>query len=166
MILEILVSSTPTDKTFFYKECSCKTDQTVVGQLVKVKFRNKSQVGLILRKHKHLKLNFELLKVSYLLEDIIFTNEIINSMTFLSNYSCIPLSLIFKQFISSYIPNVGTLNENLKMLNKPSPVINIEQNRALKEIKNINLEGFKVINFHGITGSGKTRVYMKIVQKN
>ena len=47
MILEILVSSTPTDKTFFYKECSCKTDQTVVGQLVKVKFRNKSQVGLI-----------------------------------------------------------------------------------------------------------------------
>ena len=56
MILEILVSSTPTDKTFFYKECSYKTDQTVVGQIVKVKFRNKSQVGLILRKHKYLKL--------------------------------------------------------------------------------------------------------------
>ena len=36
----------------------------------------------------------------------------------------------------------------------------------MKEIKNINLEGFKVINFHGVTGSGKTRVYMKIVQKN
>ena len=32
------------------------------------------------------------------------------------------------------------------MLNKLS-VINIEQNRALKEIKNINLEGFKVIPF-------------------
>ena len=68
MILEILVSSTPTDKTFFYKECSCKTDQAVVGQLVKVKFRNKSQVGLILKKHKHLELKFKLLKVSYLLE--------------------------------------------------------------------------------------------------
>ena len=135
MILEILVSSTPTDKTFFYKECSCKTDQTVVGQLVKVKFRNKSQVGLILRKHKHLKLNFKLLKVSYLLEEIIFTDEIINSMTFLSNYSCIPLSLIFKQFMSGYISNVGAFNENFKILNKPSAKLNIEQSRALKEIK-------------------------------
>ena len=165
MILEILVSSTPTDKTFFYKECSCKTDQAVVGQLVKVKFRNKSQVGLILRKHKNLELKFKLLKVSYLSEDIIFTEEIINSMTFLSNYSCIPLSLIFKQFMSGYIANVGAFDENFKIFNKPSAKLNNEQSRALKEIKNINLEGFKVINFHGVTGSGKTRVYMKIVQK-
>ena len=36
-------------------------------------------------------------------------------MTFLSNYSCIPLSLIFKQFMSGYIANVGAFDENFKI---------------------------------------------------
>ena len=75
MILEILVSSTPTDKTFFTKNVLVNRPNRSC-QLVKVKFRNKSQVGLILRKHKHLKLNFKLLKLLSL-EDIIFTEEII-----------------------------------------------------------------------------------------
>ena len=165
MILEVLVSSTPTDKTFFYKECSTESDQLLVGQLVKLKFRNKSQVGLILRKHKNLDINFKLLKICNILKDIVFTDEILDSMTFLANYCCIPLSLIFKQFMSGYVANVEKFKENFKILDKPNAKINLEQSRALKEINNIILKGFKVINFHGVTGSGKTRVYMKIVKK-
>ena len=51
--------------------------------------------------------------------------------------------------MTGYIANVGAFDENFKILNKLSAKLNIEQSRALKEIKNINLEGFKVINFHG-----------------
>ena len=82
MILEVLVSSTPTDKTFFYKEGFSKADKPIEGQLVKLKFRKKDQIGLILKRHKKLKLNFKLLQISNPLEGIIFTNEIIKSMSF------------------------------------------------------------------------------------
>ena len=43
--------------------------------------------------------------------------------------------------------------------------INYEQNRALKKINKLNLDIFNVINLQGVTGSGKTRVYMKLVKK-
>ena len=165
MILEVLVSSTPTDKTFFYKEGFSKADKPIEGQLVKLKFRKKDQIGLILKRHKKLKLNFKLLQISNPLEGIIFTNEIIKSMSFLSNYSCIPLSLIFKQFMSGFEESAKKIQKSFKILDKCEPKINDEQNKALKEISKINLKGFKVINFQGVTGSGKTRVYMKILKK-
>ena len=57
------------------------------------------------------------------------------------------------------------IQKSFKILDKCEPKINDEQNKALKEISKINLKGFKVINFQGVTGSGKTRVYMKILKK-
>ena len=44
MLLEVLISSTPTDKTFFYVSNVSMKNQPSVGQIVKVKFRKKVQV--------------------------------------------------------------------------------------------------------------------------
>ena len=42
MILEVLVSSTPTDKTFFYKSKVSQKNSPCEGQIVKLKFRKKN----------------------------------------------------------------------------------------------------------------------------
>ena len=165
MILEVLVTSTPTDKTFFYESSFSTENQPCIGQIVKLKFRKKNQTGLILKKHKKLKLNFTLLKVGEIFDGLIFKEEVMKSMIFLSNYSCSPLPLIFKQFMSGFDEKIKKIDQKFKILDKPKTKINDEQNKALTKIKNINLECYNAINLQGVTGSGKTRVYMKLVKK-
>ncbi len=165
MILEVLVTSTPTHKTFFYESSFSTENQPCIGQIVKLKFRKKNQTGLILKKHKKLKLNFTLLKVGEVFDGLIFKEEVMKSMIFLSNYSCSPLPLIFKQFMSGFDEKIKKIDQKFKILDKPKTKINDEQNKALRKIKDINLECYKAINLQGVTGSGKTRVYMKLVKK-
>ena len=165
MILEVLVTSTPTDKTFFYESSFSTENHPCIGQIVKLKFRKKNQTGLILKKHKKLKLNFTLLKVGEIFDGLIFKEEVMKSMIFLSNYSCSPLPLIFKQFMSGFDEKIKKIDQKFKILDKPKTKINDEQNNALRKIKNINFECYNAINLQGVTGSGKTRVYMKLVKK-
>ena len=164
MILEVLVSSTPTNKTFFYKSEVSKKNSPCEGQIVKLKFRKKIQVGLILKVHEKIKVSFKLLKIEKILKDLIFTEEVLKSIYFLSNYSCSPLSLIFKQFMNGYSENVKKIDDKFEIFFRPQVKFNEEQKKELKKINNINLETYKVINLHGVTGSGKTRVYMTLVK--
>ena len=165
MILEVLVTSTPTDKTFYYESNDSKIKNPSIGQIVKLKFRKKNQVGLILNVHSKLNLNFKLLKIDEIMKDLIFKNEVLKSINFLSNYSCSPLSLIFKHFMSGYDENVKQIGNKFNIFSKPQIKINDEQKKALKQIKKINLANYNVINLQGVTGSGKTRVYMHLVKK-
>ena len=164
MILEVLVSSTPTDKTFFYKSKVSQKNSPCEGQIVKLKFRKKIQVGLILKVHEKIKVSFKLLKIEKILKDLIFTEEVLKSIYFLSNYSCSPLSLILKQFMNGYSENVKIIDDKFEIFFRPQIKFNEEQKKVLKKINNINLETYKVIHLHGVTGSGKTRVYMTLVK--
>ena len=74
MILEVLVSSTPTDKTFFTKNV-LKKQPNLVGSTCKIKISKKKSSWINFKRHKKLKLNFKLLKLSKILEDIIFTKR-------------------------------------------------------------------------------------------
>ena len=49
MILEILLAIPVSDKTFFYKENLLEKTKPKVGQIVKVKFRNKKQIGIVFK---------------------------------------------------------------------------------------------------------------------
>ena len=75
MILEVLVSSTPTDKTFYYKADVSKMVKPCIGQIVKLKFRKKNQMGLILNLHNQLDLDFKLLEIDEILEDLVFQKK-------------------------------------------------------------------------------------------
>ena len=75
-----------------------------IGQIVKLKFRKKNQIGLILNLHNRVDLDFKLLEIDEILEDLVFQKEVL-SINFLSNYACIPASLILKQFMSGFKEN-------------------------------------------------------------
>ena len=49
MILEILLPLPINDKTFFYKEKLLEKNKPKIGQIVSVKFRNKEQIGIVLK---------------------------------------------------------------------------------------------------------------------
>ena len=164
MLLEVLISSTPTDKTFFYVSNVSMKNQPSVGQIVKVKFRKKVQVGLIINRHKKFDLDFKLLEIDKILENHIFKQEILNSIFFLSNYSCNPSSLIFKKFMSGFNENAKEIENKFQIFEKRKIKFNHEQKKVLEKINKTDLEVFKVINLQGVTGSGKTRVYMELVK--
>merc|ERR1712078_969413 len=67
--------------------------------------------------------------------------------------------------MNGYNENANKIEKNFQIYLKPEVKFNEEQKKALKNINNINLQTYKVINLQGVTGSGKTRVYMKLIKK-
>ena len=62
MILEILLPLPINDKTFFYKEKFWK-NKPKIGQIVSVKFRNKEQIGIVLKTPKVIDLDKKLSEI-------------------------------------------------------------------------------------------------------
>ena len=99
------------------------------------------------------------------MKNYFFNEEIIKSINFLSKYTCNSLSIILKNFLSGFNKN----SKKLELLNHHHnfklPVLSKEQKKALSNINEKNINTFNVISLYGVTGSGKTRVYMNIVKE-
>ena len=165
MTLEILLALPVGDKTFFYKRKILEKNKPKIGQIVKVKFRNKKQIGIVLKIPKKININKKLLEIESSYENYFFNEEIIESINFLSKYTCNSLSIILKNFLSGFKENLKRLelvdyNHKFKL-----PTLSDEQKKALSSINKKVQNSFNVISLYGVTGSGKTRVYMNIVKE-
>ena len=165
MILEVLLPTLLKDKTFFYKIKPSSSSKIDIGQLVHLTFRKKSQVGVVIKTHKKLNLTFKLLEINEVLEGLILKKEILKSIEFLSIYSCSPISIILKNFLSSFCFKTEKLEKSFETIKRPKILYSKDQKNVQKEIQNLGLSKFNVITLNGVTGSGKTRVYMNIVKK-
>ena len=83
-------------------------------------------------------------------------------MFFLSNYTCNQTSLIFKKFLTGFSEENEIEDLNFKKI--ASPKLSQDQKKTLEKL-NTNEKTFKVFTLNGVTGSGKTRVYMYIVKE-
>jgi Primosomal protein N'' (replication factor Y) - superfamily II helicase len=165
MNLEILLALPISDKTFFYKKKKLDENKPKIGQIVKVKFRNRKQVGIVLKIPEKTGIDKKLSEIESSYENYFFNEETLKSMNFLSKYTCNSLSIILKNFLSG----LRESSKKLELLNHSHdfklPVLSKEQKLALFKINKKNLNSFSVISLYGITGSGKTRVYMNIVKE-
>ena len=134
--------------------------------MLKLNFRNKLQIGIVLKTPKKISLNKKLLEIENSYEKYFFNEEIIESINFLSRYTCNSISIILKNFLSGFNKNSKKLELLEHHHNFKLPVLSEEQKKALSKINEKNLNIFSVISLYGVTGSGKTRVYMNIVKKN
>ena len=164
MIIEVLLALPVVNKTFFYKSSFANKNNLRIGQIVKVTFRKKEFFGIIISFPKEINIKKELIEIEKSYENYFFNKEIIDSISFLSRYTCNSRSSILKSFLSGFKETqkkneITPLKYNLKY-----PPLSTEQKKAVSQIKKKG-EFFKVISLNGITGSGKTRVYMYVVKE-
>ena len=165
MTLEILLALPVGDKTFFYKRKVLEKNKPKIGQIVKVKFRNKKQIGIVLKIPQKININKKLLEIESSYENYFFNEEIIGSINFLSKYTCNSFSIILKNFLSGFSKNSQKLELLEHHHNFKLPVLSKDQRKALSDINGKNINTFGVLSLYGVTGSGKTRVYMNIVKE-
>ena len=140
-----------------------------IGQVVKVDFKNKKYYGIIFSFDRK---SVKILKyVEEIYFDIILKKELLEALNIFSNYSCNTFGSLLKLSLAGFNKNTyyklknNTSNTKNTFRAMSSNNLNQEQQNAVKKIKIGNLKSFKTILLDGVTGSGKTRVYTKIIQE-
>ena len=172
MILEIFLPI-PINKSFYYKfEKQSKNHNLKIGSLIKINFRSKIYVGVVWKIKKTILIKKEIKEIEEILPNIFLREEVIKSISFISNYTCNPISSIVKLFISGFsLNNYEKILENFSALpnnffeNKyiGNLILNDEQKIVLEKINSLRDNSFNVFVIDGITSSGKTRVYMHAI---
>lgn len=163
LILEVAIP-VPLNKTFDY----LSNQKVVVGVRVIVSFRRKKVIGIVLA-HKE-KSDFDKLKtIEEVLDNIpILDTPILDFLSWSANYYHHPIG----EVISTALPknlrigkraiikkivklSIKTSESNFETTN--------EQQLAIDKIS-ASLEDYQRFLLHGVTGSGKTEVYLRIIQ--
>ncbi len=159
MICEILLPK-PIEKTFYYKT----SEFLETGIVVKVEFGSKKVIGVVIKTHREKIYKKPLKFIDSILSSTPLPNEILKSTEFVARYTCNFRSLILKLFLSGFERN-STFQFEKSLLKKPKKLeLSNEQMKAIENLKNLGNK-FKVAVLHGVTGSGKTRVFMSLVKE-
>ena len=159
MICEVLLPI-PLNKPFSYEMIK----NLKYGHVVCVEFKNKEIIGVVVKIKKEHDFKKPLKKVLALVNKEPLTKETLESINFISKYTCNFPSMVLKLFLSGFEKTSHTsLVQDLKIkTNKLS--LTKEQSKAIESIQEMK-SGFNVSLLHGVTGSGKTRVYMHLVKQ-
>ena len=154
----------PIRETFTYE---CK-ESIQVGSRVLVEFRKKKVVGHIVKAVLK-KPNFDTIQISEILdEEPIFKSNDIDILFWLADYYQHPIGEVFDTFCPPILRkpvkrNIHSRNiqpEYKAFSNDKKVTLNKEQVESL-EILN-NLDGFDPCLLYGVTGSGKTEIYLRL----
>ena len=155
----------PLHNTFDYL---CK-EKVVIGSRVKVPFGSKKVTGIVLS-HKDKSSFSKLKEVEEVIDhEALLSKEILEFLTWSANYYHYPIG----EVLSNAIPK-NLRNGKPALLKKPSEAqvkmsstdiqLTTEQSFAITEVLKSSYE-FNGFLLHGVTGSGKTEVYLNITER-
>ena len=154
----------PVRETFTYE---CK-ESIQVGSRVLVEFRKKKVVGHI-AKEVLKKPNFRTIQISEILdEEPIFNSNDIEILFWLADYYQHPIGEVFDTFCPPILRkpvkrNIHSRNiqpEYKTFSNDKKITLNKEQTESLRILN--KLDGFDPCLLYGVTGSGKTEIYLRL----
>ena len=138
------------------------------GSRVAVKFRNKDIVGYVVKQLNN-KPDFSTTEISEMLDsEPIFKSSDMQIILWLADYYHHPIGEVFDTFCPPALRKITKTN-TLLAIEEPIYIassedkvfeLNKEQLNCIKEIK--NLKGFDPCLLYGVTGSGKTEIYLQI----
>jgi primosomal protein N' (replication factor Y) len=139
-------------------------DVLEIGQLVVVNFRNKDTIGVVIN---NVSSNFsgKVKKIDAILPYKI-SSTYVELAEFVANYNISLLGSIFKLIIPFSIDSILSEEKHAKsfsVTNTKNVDLNKEQKSAVSDILKFK-DRFKTILLHGITGSGKTEVFLEFAK--
>ncbi len=139
------------------------TDELSVGQIVAVEVGKKRVIGIVFRKTTEP--NYPTKAILNIIEDTPLPLQQINLMRWIADYYVSPLANIIQTFLPSGLEKKR--KTNLKTINpvkrhRTNILFNNDQLKALESIDKYQ-DGTMLL--HGITGSGKTEVYIELAKK-
>lgn len=168
-------------QTFSYQDFGLLTyeipeelqESLAIGSLVKMPLRNKDQEGIILRIYSELSAEeqkFRLKKITNFVKQLDIEKELLELLKFTADYYCCTLSDV----VTAALP-IAQIKKPTKSIKNPlrkfskiekqeAPELNLEQKEVLGKIFNKFHSPEKFL-LHGVTGSGKTEVYMQAIAK-
>lgn len=165
----------PLYSTFDYLAESLHINTPLYARVI-VPFGKKQMIGLLIKKKKDTKIEKNKLKKIYKVLDnkTLLNDDIIKLCSFAANYYKQPLGqmlfLALPQYIQQY-QKEKPINEQLKTIALNQSIVTKqnqltltqEQNKAIEQIT-LSLNQFKIFLLDGITGSGKTEVFLQVIQ--
>ena len=158
-----IIVTRPFNKVFTYDVGEAKVKK---GQIVLVPFGQSKEVGMILETNVS-KSNHNIKTVHKIFSSIYFNEDTIDFIKWISSYTLEPIGSVLKLFVinDKIIEYKLKTQKKIKIVSQ-SVNLNLEQNRAKKNILNYFKSSSKPVVLEGVTGSGKTEVYFEIIEKN
>lgn len=170
MILMVAVFK-PLRKTFAYlPDDSSKNQSLMVGRRVRISFNQREQIGIIVDVVKTVAVSHEKLKpiIELIDESPILDQEILKLCHFSADYYHAPIG----EVLAAAVPKLlrqgkkPVLKEkSLHASKAPFEIQLTEEQAAAVEVISIGIERFGVFLLEGVTGSGKTEVYLQVIAK-
>lgn len=157
------------DKTFSYK--LPPTSQIQVGQVVTVDFRNRLYHGVVMAIHIEPPPTTHPLKTITSVFPITLPENLLSFIKWMAKYTLTPLGLVLKMVLSVKL-NAKTLPQYIAKAQDELPQqqaaphgvnLSTEQQQAADVLINKVAQGFGVTVLDGVTGSGKTEVYLQTI---
>lgn len=170
MVVSVSVTSYPgiDDKLFDYE---VKNDQRIaIGSIVKIPFGSKTTLGVVMSEPRKIDTTHgskrKLLSIIEALDHVVLPGHVLQLAQWLMEYYVASPSAVWRTILPSGLAQKARLREidppRDAIRSNPSIVLNSEQLRVVKNISTSKLRGHLL---HGITGSGKTEVYIELIKR-
>jgi primosomal protein N' (replication factor Y) (superfamily II helicase) len=159
----------PLSRTFVYKV----VDPVQVGARVNIKFRRRDVEGFVVALREDPPATVQALPIESVIDpEPLLQPDIFQLCLWISDYYRAPIGEVLKsalppgitqKHVNRYAPAPNP-NSEFRNPNSPSPFsLTTDQLSALYEIQKV--EGFGTVLLHGVTGSGKTEIYIQAVER-
>jgi primosomal protein N' (replication factor Y) (superfamily II helicase) len=155
----------PFDQCFTY--LLPEDSSVVIGQLVCAPFRTKLLVGVVIKIYE-VETSSKLKALEEIEPKHILSTSFIEFMHKVAAYNLIPMGLVFKMVgCTNSILKTSVRKNSLSVEVAPEKIVSLtnEQIEAANHLASLLAKGYNVCLLDGITGSGKTEVYLDIIQK-
>lgn len=140
-----------------------KSDKTLRrGQRVVVSLKNRFEYGVVLEEDNEPKEGIRYKHVEEVVDDFLVNEKFIEFIFFISKYYCCEIGIVFKNVISKKI----FFSKEIECIDKKdveeSDILLYDEQQNVYDKIASNIIGFNVHYIDGVTGSGKTEIYLKV----